>query len=85
MARRLSCWAGVETVTILGCGEAERPKRSRDPWVGGIERETGKRATESWKRTQREEGGAEGGMAVFMVVEKAARLVRLRLAGSGGR
>ena len=64
--------------------------------MGGIERrmnsaepETGKQATESWKRTQREEGGeeggAEGGMAVFMVVEKAARLVRSRLAGSGGR
>ena len=33
------------------------------------------RATESWKRTQREEGGAEGGRAVFMVVEKAARPV----------
>jgi hypothetical protein len=47
--------------------------------VGGIERRmnsperTRKRATESWKRTQKEEGGAEGGMAVFMVVEKAAR------------
>jgi hypothetical protein len=55
--------------------------------VGGIERcmnsakqETGKRATESWKRTQREEGGAEGGVAVFIVVEKAARLVCLCLA-----
>jgi hypothetical protein len=34
------------------------------------------RATESWKRTQRVEGGAEGGQAVFMVVEKAARPVR---------
>jgi hypothetical protein len=72
---------------ILVCGDAERPKRPRDPWMGGIkrhmnsaERETGKRATEIWKRTQREEGGAEGGMAVFMVFEKAARLVRLRLA-----
>jgi hypothetical protein len=47
---------------VLGCGEAERPKRSRDLWVGGIERrmnsakrETGKRATESWIRTQRRE------------------------------
>jgi hypothetical protein len=62
--------------------------------VGGIERrknsaerETGKRAMKSWKRTQREEGGGrreegggEGVMAVFMVVEKAARLVRLHLA-----
>ena len=52
--------------------------------MNSAERETGKRATESWKRTQREEGGAEGGRAVFMVVEKAARLVRLRLAGLGG-
>jgi hypothetical protein len=33
------------------------------------------RATESGKRTQRDEGGAEGGRAVFMVVEKAARPV----------
>jgi hypothetical protein len=33
-------------------------------------------ATESWKRAQREEGGAEGGRAVFIiVVEKAARPV----------
>jgi hypothetical protein len=30
------------------------------------------RATESWKRTQREEGVAEGGRAVFMVVEKSS-------------
>jgi hypothetical protein len=78
---------GFETIRVLGCSEAERPKRSRDPWVGGIERcmnsaerETRKRATESWKRTQREEGGAERGIVVFMVVEKAARLVRQRLA-----
>ena len=34
------------------------------------------RATESWKRTQGEEGRAEGGRAVFMVVEKTARPVR---------
>ena len=31
-----------------------------------------RQATESWKRTQREEGGAEGGRAVFMVVEKSS-------------
>jgi hypothetical protein len=43
------------------------------------------RATESWKRTQREEGGAEGGRAVFMVVEKAARPVHTRVPRSGGR
>jgi hypothetical protein len=64
-------------------GGIERHMNSAERETG--ERETGKRATESWKRTQREEGGAEGGRAVFMVVEKAARLVRLRLAGSGGR
>jgi hypothetical protein len=34
------------------------------------------RATESWKRTQREEGGAEEGRAVF---EKAARSMCARL------
>jgi hypothetical protein len=56
------------------------PKGPGTPGVGGIERclnsperETRKRATESWKRTQKEEGGAEGGMAVFIAVEKAAR------------
>ena len=48
--------------------------------MNSAERETGKRATESWKRTKREEGVAGGGMAVFMVVEKAARLVRPRRA-----
>jgi hypothetical protein len=37
------------------------------------------RATESWKRTQREEGKAEGGRAVFMVVEKATRPVCAQL------
>jgi hypothetical protein len=37
------------------------------------------RVTESWKRTRGEEGGAEGGKAVFMVVEKAARLVHARV------
>jgi len=56
-------------LSVLGFCEAERSKRPRDPWVGGIERhmnsagrETGKRATESWKRSRgkREEGGAEG-------------------------
>jgi hypothetical protein len=50
--------------------------------MNSAERETGKQATESWNRTQREEGEVEGGMAVFMVVEKAARLVRARLPGS---
>jgi hypothetical protein len=67
MARQLSCWAGFETITILGRGEAEQPKGPGTPeWEGSsgrmnsAERETGKRATESWKRTQREDGGAEG-------------------------
>jgi hypothetical protein len=41
------------------------------------------RATESWKRTQREEGGAEGGRAVFMVIEKAARPVHARVPRGG--
>jgi hypothetical protein len=58
---------GVDTTTVLGFSEAERPKiRSMDPYVGGIERcmnsaerETGKRTTESWKRMQRVEGGEE--------------------------
>jgi hypothetical protein len=37
-------------------------------------------ATESWKRIQREDESAEGGRAVFMVVEKATRLFRLHFA-----
>jgi hypothetical protein len=42
-------------------------------------------ATESWKRTQREEGGAEGGRVVFIVVEKAARPVHRRVPQLRGR
>jgi hypothetical protein len=75
----------VETATVLGCCEAEHPKRRfRHPWVGGDRvahefgrarnRETGHRKLEK----DAEEG--KGGRAVFMVIEKAARLVRLRLA-----
>jgi hypothetical protein len=56
-------------LSVLDCYEAKRSKRSRDPWWEGSSgvmnsagRETGKRATESWKRSRgkREEGGAEG-------------------------
>jgi len=52
--------------------------------MNSAERETGKRATRSWKRMQRENGGGRSGRAVFIVVEKATRLVRLRLARSSG-
>jgi len=33
------------------------------------------RARKSWKRAQKEEGGAEGGRVVFMVVEKSSKAV----------
>jgi hypothetical protein len=68
----------AKTIVVLSCGEAERPK-VKGPWVGGIERRknwpergTGSGRQKSWKRTQEEEGGAEGGRAVFMVVEKSS-------------
>jgi hypothetical protein len=71
-----------ESLAVLSYGEAERPKGgSRDPgWEGSggarirPSEDTGNGRSESWKMTQRVEGGAEG-KAVFMVIEKAARLV----------
>jgi hypothetical protein len=48
--------------------------------MNSTERETGKRATESWERAQRDEGEAEMERAVsIMDIEKAAWLVHLTL------
>jgi hypothetical protein len=69
-----------------------RPNGLKGPRTPGWEGSSGARIRPSEKlgngrrkagkghRGKREEGGGEGVMAVFMVVEKAARLVRLRLA-----
>ena len=72
IAQWLGHRARVETITILGGGEAERPKfGSRE--LGGRDRaahELGRaknweQVTESWKRAQKEEGRAEGKDGIY--------------------
>ncbi len=81
----------AKPLAVFSYGEAIRrgrtaQRRVQGPQVGGIERHMNyaerkvlERAIESWKKTQREEERAEG-RVVLMVVGKAARLRRVRLA-----
>jgi hypothetical protein len=77
----------AKSLAVLSYGKAERPKRSkgslrgrdRAPHEFGRARnwETGDRKLEKYAEGR---GRSRGGVVVFTVVEKAARLVCLRLA-----
>lgn len=82
MAQWFGCRAGVETITVLCCGEAggiERPMNS-------VERESGKRANRKLEKDAEGERRTRGGKSGIysMVVEKGARLMPLRLAKLAG-